>query len=99
MGPAGDSLARARKRIADWTAQPKSRRLPGHGAAAREWRGLLSAWSLVPLACLVLAMAIDRFRRRRGLAYECGRCGRAFCDRCRRYGDPTLYCTPCASTL
>ena len=97
--PAGYSLARARRRIAAWNAQPKSRRLPGHGAAAREWKGLLSAWSLVPLAFLVLGMAIDRFRRRRGLAYECGRCGRAFCDRCRRYGDPTLYCTPCASTL
>jgi tetratricopeptide (TPR) repeat protein len=97
--PAGYSLALARRRIAAWNAQPKSRRLPGHGAAARQWKGLLSAWSLVPLAFLVLGMAIDRFRRRRGLAYECGRCGRAFCDRCRRYGDPTLYCTPCASTL
>ncbi len=97
--PAGYSLARARRRIAAWNAQPKSRRLPGHGAAAREWRGYLSAWSLVPLAALLLGIGIDRYRRRRGLAYECGRCGRAFCDRCRRYGDPTLYCTACARTL
>ena len=97
--PAGYSLARARRRIADWNAQPKSRRLPGHGAAAREWQGYLSWWSAVPVGFLILGMGIDRLRRRRGLSYECGRCGRAFCDRCRRYGDPTLYCTPCASTL
>ncbi|MFY9550846.1 MAG: hypothetical protein WAU32_06820, partial [Thermoanaerobaculia bacterium] len=38
----------------------------------------------------------DRLRRRRGLAYECARCGRAFCNRCRRFGDPTLYCAPCS---
>jgi hypothetical protein len=97
--PAGYSIDRARWRIADWNAQPKSRRLPGHGAAGRAWKGYLSWWSAVPLGFLVLGMAIDRFRRRRGLSYECERCGRAFCDRCRRYGDPTLYCTPCASTL
>jgi tetratricopeptide (TPR) repeat protein len=97
--PAGYSLARARNRIATWNAQPKSRRLPGHGAAAREWKGYFSAWSLAPIAALLLGIGIDRFRRRRGLAYECGRCGRAFCDRCRRFGDPTLYCMACSRIL
>ncbi|MFY9550659.1 MAG: tetratricopeptide repeat protein, partial [Thermoanaerobaculia bacterium] len=58
--PAGYSLARARRRIAEWNAQPKSRRLPGHGAAGRDWRGLLSAWSLPPLGALALGIALDR---------------------------------------
>src|SRR5262249_56282030 len=58
-----------------------------------------SVWSLPPLAALLLGIGIDRVRRRRGLAYECSRCGRAFCDRCRRFADPTLYCPPCARTV
>lgn len=94
--PAGYSLERARRRIAQWNAQPKSRRLPGHGAAGRDWRGLLSAWSLPPLGALALGIALDRVRRRRGLAYECERCGRAFCNRCRRFGDASLYCAACS---
>jgi len=97
--PAGYSLTRARARIAQWNAQPKSRRLPGHGAAGGQWKSYLSLWSLVPIGTLVLGAVLDRLRRRRGLAYECGRCGRAFCDRCRRYNDPTLYCPPCARTV
>ena len=92
--PAGYSLARAHRRIADWNAQPKSRRLPGHGAA-RGWRALVSSWSLPPLAALALGSLLERLRRR-GLASECQRCGRAFCYRCRRYGDPALYCSACA---
>lgn len=92
--PAGYSLARAHRRIAAWNAQPKSRRLPGHGAA-RGWRAFVSPWSLAPLAVLVLGGLLQRLRRR-GLASECQRCGRAFCHRCRRYGDPALYCSACA---
>jgi tetratricopeptide (TPR) repeat protein len=95
--PAGYSLARARARIAQWNAQPKSRRLPGHGTA-RGWRTLLSAWSLPPLGALALGILLVRARRR-GLASECQRCGRAFCQRCRRYGDPPLYCAPCGRSL
>lgn len=92
--PAGYSVARAHSRIAEWNAQPKSRRLPGHGAA-HGWRGLVSVWSLPPLAALALGALLERLRRR-GLAAECQRCGRAFCNRCRRYGDPKLYCSACA---
>ena len=92
--PAGYSLARAHRRIAEWNTQPKSRRLPGHGAA-RGWRALVSLWSLPPLAALALGSLLARLRRR-GLASECQRCGRAFCYRCRRYGDPALYCSACA---
>lgn len=92
--PAGYSLPRANRRIAEWNAQPKSRRLPGHNAA-RGWRALVSPWSLPPLAALALGSLLERLRRR-GLASECQRCGRAFCNRCRRYGDPALYCSACA---
>lgn len=97
--PAGYSIARARERIAKWNGEPKSRRLPGHGSSARAWRELLSPWSLAPIGAWMLAMLLERLRRRRGLADECHRCGRAFCNRCRRFGDPSLYCPMCARTF
>jgi tetratricopeptide (TPR) repeat protein len=93
------SVGRARERIADWNAQPKSRRLPGHGLAARPWRALVSPWTLAPLAILALAGLWARSRSRRGVASTCDRCGRAFCSRCRRYGDPAEYCTMCSRGL
>lgn len=93
--PAGYSLTRARARIQRWNSQPKSRRLPGHGTAARPWRALFP-WSLPPLAAWLLGAILMVRRERRGLATECSRCGRAFCNRCRRYGDPALYCMMCA---
>jgi tetratricopeptide (TPR) repeat protein len=94
--PAGFPLSRARARIADWNAQPKSRRLPGHGTAARPWRTLISPWVLAPIGVLLFGVLLARVRHRRGLASLCERCGRAFCNRCRRYGDPALYCTMCS---
>jgi tetratricopeptide (TPR) repeat protein len=96
---AGFPLSRARARIADWNAQPKSRRLPGHGTAARPWRALISPWALAPIGVLLVGVLLARLRRRRGLASLCERCGRAFCNRCRRYGDPALYCTMCSHTF
>ncbi|HTY42434.1 MAG TPA: tetratricopeptide repeat protein [Thermoanaerobaculia bacterium] len=95
----GYSVAQARARIADWNAQPKSRRLPGHGTAARPWRALISPWALGPLAVLGLGVLIARVRRRRGVATLCERCGRVFCNRCRRYGDPPDLCTMCARMM
>jgi len=97
--PAGFPLARARTRVADWNAQPKSRRLPGHGTVARPWRTLISPWALAPIGVLLLGVLLARLRRRRGLASLCEHCGRAFCNRCRRYGDPVLYCTVCSRTF
>ena len=97
--PAGFPLSRARARIADWNAQPKSRRLPGHGTAARPWRTLISPWVLAPIGVLLFGVFLARVRHRRGLASLCERCGRAFCNRCRRYGDPALYCTMCSRTF
>jgi tetratricopeptide (TPR) repeat protein len=94
--PAAYSVERARQRIEKWNAQRKSRRLPGHLPE----RGLLAAArspaTLGPLAALALALAWAWWRRRRGgMASECARCGRPFCGRCKRYGDPPLFCTPC----
>ena len=93
--PAGYPIARARARIAHWNAQPKSRRLPGHGVPIHPLDALFP-WSLFPLGFWLLGALLSVWRRRHGLAIECGRCGRVFCNRCRRYGDPALYCAMCA---
>jgi tetratricopeptide (TPR) repeat protein len=91
--PAGYSLERARARMAEWDAHPKSRRLPGHGSA-RGWRQYWPQAALLPIAALALGLVLAR-RRERDLALECDRCGRPFCKRCRRWGDPSLYCSAC----
>ncbi|HKD18829.1 MAG TPA: tetratricopeptide repeat protein [Thermoanaerobaculia bacterium] len=77
----GYTVSRARERIAVWNAQPKSRRLPGHGTAATPWRALSSPWMYAPLAFLGLGILLARSRRR-GVADLCDRCGRAFCNSC-----------------
>ncbi len=93
------SVARARARIAAWNAQPKSRRLPGHGTAGGPWMAVFSPWALAPLFFLGGGVLLSRSRGRRAVASSCERCGRAFCPRCRRYGDPPDYCTMCARML
>jgi tetratricopeptide (TPR) repeat protein len=92
---AGYPLSRAKARVERWNAQPKSRRLPGHGTAARPLHAIVP-WSLPPLGAWLLGALLSARRSRRGLASECERCGRVFCNRCRRYGDPALYCAMCA---
>jgi tetratricopeptide (TPR) repeat protein len=92
------SVARARERIANWNAQPKSRRLPGHGTAGGPWMAFFSPWAFAPIALLGVGIGLARLRRR-GVASICERCGRAYCNRCRRYGDPPDYCTMCARLL
>ena len=93
--PAAYPEARARRRIESWNAQSKSRSLPGHLPEP----GLLAAWkspaTLGPLVALAVALAWSWWRGRRGPAAECVRCGRPFCERCKRFGDPPLFCTPC----
>jgi tetratricopeptide (TPR) repeat protein len=92
---AGYPIRRARARIERWNAQPKSRRLPGHAAGLRPERALLSAFTLAPWGALFLGLALTAYRSRRGLASQCARCGAPFCRRCKRPGDPALYCTLC----
>ncbi len=93
----GFPVRRARARIEAWNTQLKSRRLPGHGTSASVWRALISPWAAAPLAVLAVGLLLARLRRRRGLASLCERCGRAFCNRCRRYADPAIYCAKCSS--
>jgi tetratricopeptide (TPR) repeat protein len=85
--PAAYPEARARRRIESWNAQSKSRSLPGHLPEP----GLLAAWkspaTLGPLVALAVALAWSWWRGRRGPAAECVRCGRPFCERCKRFGD------------
>lgn len=93
--PVGYSIARAREHIERWNAQPKSRRLPGHGTAAQPLHAMIP-WSLPPVGFLLLGALLSSRRARRGLATECDRCGRVVCNRCRRYGDPAQYCAMCS---
>ncbi|HEY4230511.1 MAG TPA: tetratricopeptide repeat protein [Thermoanaerobaculia bacterium] len=93
--PAGYPIARAREHIERWNSQPKSRRLPGHGTAARPLHAMIP-WSLPPIGILVLGALLTSRRARRGLATECDRCGRVICNRCRRYNDPAQYCAMCS---
>ena len=60
---------------------------------------VFSPWALAPLAFLAGCVLLSRSRFRRGVASSCDRCGRAFCPRCRRFGDPPDYCTMCARML
>ena len=93
--PAGYPIARAREHIERWNSQPKSRRLPGHGTAARPLHAMFP-WSLPPIGILLLGALLTSRRARRGLATECDRCGRVICNRCRRYNDPAQYCAMCS---
>lgn len=93
--PAGYPIARAREHIERWNSQPKSRRLPGHGTAARPLNVMIP-WSLPPIGVLLLGALLTSRRARRGLATECDRCGRVICNRCRRYNDPAQYCAMCS---
>ena len=93
------SRSRARARgSSDWNAQPKSRRLPGHGTAAPALAR--PALAVVPWrrsgCCSLGDLPRAPARGGRGWPPMCERCGRAFCNRCRRYGDPALYCTMCS---
>lgn len=92
---AGYPLSRARRKIQQWNAQPKSRRLPGHVAPRALFSALASPLTIAPWVTLLLGVLLAAHRQRRGLASECARCGKAFCSRCKRYGDPPLYCSSC----
>jgi tetratricopeptide (TPR) repeat protein len=93
--PAAYTVGRARERIERWNAQSKSRRLPGQLPSRGLVRALRSPATIGPLAALAAAFLWAWWRGRRGVAAECLRCGRPFCYRCKRYGDPPLFCTPC----
>jgi tetratricopeptide (TPR) repeat protein len=92
------SLPRALRKVEEWNAQPKSRRLPGHVAPIRIQDLVFSVFTLGPWVILALALlfagALDS---REILASECAKCGKAFCPWCKRPGDPLLYCSDCVS--
>ncbi len=88
-------VARARRKVEQWNAQSKSRRLPGHAPPYRAVQLLLSPYTLAPWGALLLAAGLAAWRSRRPLASQCVRCGAPFCGYCKRYGEPPLYCALC----
>lgn len=89
-------LSRARQKVEQWNAQSKSRRLPGHAPPIRFPDAFLTPFVLAPWVAIALALVFAALLRSRGgLAAECTRCGKPFCPRCKRLGDPVLYCSDC----
>jgi tetratricopeptide (TPR) repeat protein len=89
-------LARARRKVEQWNAQPKSRRLPGHAPPLPLPALLATPWTLFPWGALAAGLAVAAYRRNGSVAGECVRCGAISCQRCRRFGDPPAYCAACA---
>ncbi len=94
--PAPYSLERARRKVEDWNAQAKSRRLPGHAPPLRVQDLVFTPFTLGPWVLLALALLLARaLDSREALAGECAKCGKPFCPWCKRPGDPVLYCSDC----
>ncbi len=85
----------ARRKIEQWNAQRRSRRLPGHAPPQHLKDVLGSPFTFAPWVALLLAVGLKLIRSRGSHASECIRCGKPFCKRCKRLGDPVLYCTAC----
>ncbi len=92
-------LSRARRKIEQWNAQPKSRRLPGHAPPISLANLLASPFTLAAWGALLAGAGLAAYRSNRAIAAECLRCGRLSCHDCRRYGDPPLYCSTCARSF
>jgi len=88
-------LGRARRRVEEWNAQPKSMRLPGHAPPMQVWTPFLSPFTFGPWVAALLAVGVTALRAKGPMASECLRCAKAFCPVCRRPGDSPLYCTDC----
>lgn len=88
-------VKRARQRVEEWNAQPKSRRLPGHAPPLALWKLFVTPVTLGPWIAALLAFGVTVLRAKGPIATECLRCGKAFCSECRRSGDSPLYCTDC----
>jgi len=89
------TLSRARQKIEEWNAQPKSRRLPGHAPPQRLGSTLLTPLVLGPWATLLLALGLTAVRSRWPIASECARCGETFCRLCKKSAGPAPNCASC----
>lgn len=89
-------ISLARRKIEEWSRQPMGRRLPGYAPFSGIIEAFLSPFSLGPWAVLLLALILRLLRTWRGMARECGQCGRPTCKYCRRYGDPLGLCAACS---
>jgi hypothetical protein len=89
-------VSRARRKVEEWNAQPKSRRLPGHATPLRLTDLVFSPLTLGPWVLLVLGILWSvTLESRQLLAGECSRCGRPFCSFCKKMGESVLYCSDC----
>lgn len=94
--PASYPLARARRKIEEWSARPRGRRVPGEVSTSRLVQAFTSPFALGPWALLILALALTLLRTRLGMAAECPQCSRPYCRFCTRLGDLPGYCRSCS---
>jgi hypothetical protein len=95
--PAPYPISRARRKIEEWSRQPRGRRLPGEVSATHLVESFESPFALGPWSVLLLAIPLSLLRTRFGLAAECPQCSRPYCRSCTRYGDLPGYCSACGT--
>ena len=67
----------------------------GHGEMSQPLEGWTNPLTLAMLFGIVGAVALHLFRRRRGYAGFCVKCGRTFCPKCKSASESQIYCTQC----
>jgi tetratricopeptide (TPR) repeat protein len=75
--------------------RPEARGLFGNYSSFDPVQAATNPVTLGALAALILGPAIWAFRRRKGMANACIKCGRTYCHRCKSARESATYCTQC----
>ncbi|HEX7704879.1 MAG TPA: hypothetical protein VF701_00305 [Thermoanaerobaculia bacterium] len=75
--------------------RPEARGLFSNYSAFDPVESATNPVTLGALAALILAPLIWAFRRRKGMANACIKCGRTYCHRCKSARESATYCTQC----